>query len=280
MHYNQKFRDVVKDKFEVDIKNRYFSDQKYINHLITSLDCAEANSYINSKGAFKSEHGYNNSNTSKKSLRNFVNGCLNQLLWINSILESGKIAVTAEELNEMFDYLTPTFDGTPWTLEKVTKKGVYFRGNELSKDSRVIINPENIVDITLALLAVLNEAKELSDVRAVNSKLKDSKLFISKELQGKCLAVLKEIEHPILTVDGSFLNKSGMKGAIVIWYDKCRVLGFISKEISTTRSSIAKEVMNIIPGLSIENSNFSKLNVAKKYKKEIEQKLVQIYQEL
>tara|TARA_R110001606_G_scaffold247882_1_gene395950 strand:+ start:428 stop:1270 length:843 start_codon:yes stop_codon:yes gene_type:complete len=279
MHNNEKFRAVINDKFKLEVKNFYLPDQTYINHLIASLDKIEANSYKKSHAGFISEYKYCKNIGIVPSINVFAEGCLSQLLWINSILESGQIATSEVELDEKFDYLTPSMAGNPWVLKKVTKKGVRFCGDEPFQDSRVIINSENIVDIALALLVVLEETKEVNDVRVAHSKLKDSTLFRSAELQEKCLAVLKEIEHPVLAVDGSFINKTGMKGAIVVWYDKCSVLGFISKEISTTRSLIAKEVMNIIPGLSIEDSNFSKLNVAKKYKKEIEQKLVQIHKE-
>ena len=91
----------------------------------------------------------------------------------------------------------------------------------------------------------------------------------------KCLNVLKEIEHPVLDVDGRFIDKFGMKGAIVIWYDYCKKQGFISNDIINRRGIVAKAVMNIIPGLSIEGSTFEKPPVALKYKDDIEQKLEQ-----
>jgi hypothetical protein len=99
-------------------------------------------------------------------------------------------------------------------------------------------------------------------------------LFKSKELEIKCLNVLKEIKHPVLDIDGRFI---GSKGAIVIWYDKCKFLGFILTDFSNKgRVEVAKGVMNLIPDLSIEGSTFSKFYKAKKYRDEIEQKLEQI----
>ncbi|GGK37883.1 MULTISPECIES: hypothetical protein [Flavobacteriaceae] len=278
---NINFREAVKDKFKYNIKNNYLPDQTYINRLIASLDKVEANSYNQSHIGFISEYKYCEKIDTLLSIKSFVNGCLNQLLWINTILESDTFVTNKEGLNERFDYETPITPGNPWTLDKVTKKGVYFRGDEMYKDSRVIINSENIIEIALALSKVEHiydeKSKPVKSVIVSSSKAKESSLFKSLELQNKCLNVLKEIKYPLLDVNGRFLN-DGLKGAIVIWYDKCKRLGFISNEIKKTREVIAKEVMNIIPNLSIDGSNFSKYPAAIKYKEEIEQKLSQLSQ--
>ncbi len=281
---NVKFREVVKDKFKYDIKNNYLPDQTYINRLIASLDKVEANSYNQSHIGFIFEYKYCERIDTLLSIKAFVNGCLNQLLWINTILESDTFVTNKEGLNERFDYETPIIPGNPWTLDKVTIKGVYFRGDEMYKDSRVIINSENIIEITIALSSVTQlygeniaaeKSKEAKSVVMSSSKAKESSLFKSLDLQNKYLNVLKEIKYPLLDVNGRFLI-DGSKGAIVIWYDKCNYLGFISNEIKKTRDVIAKEVMNIIPNLSIDGSLFDKTAKAKKYKDEIEQKLEQI----
>lgn len=278
---NDKFREVVKQKFKKDIKETYLPDQTYINRVIASLFKVEANSYGQSYDGFMSEYKYCENIDTLLSIEVFVDGCLNQLLWINTIIESRELADKEEELEEKFDYSTPTIPGNPWTLDKVTEKGVYFRGDDLYKDSRVIINSENIIEIALALSKVehIYDEKSKSTKRVIvsSSKAKESSLFKSLELQNKCLNVLKEIKYPLLDVNGRFLN-DGLKGAIVIWYDKCKRLGFISNEIKKTREVIAKEVMNIIPNLSIDGSNFSKYPAAIKYKEEIEQKLSQLSQ--
>ena len=99
-------------------------------------------------------------------------------------------------------------------------------------------------------------------------------LFITKELEAKCLNVLKEITCPVLDVKGHFIGKHGSKGAIVVWYDNCNRLGFISKINTYPRDIVAKQVMNLIPNLSIEGSNFDKSPKAKKYIEDIEQKLL------
>jgi len=203
-----------------------------------------------------------------QSIKKFIVGCLNQLLWVNSILESGKCAVTIEDLEEEFDYKTPTMLGDSWTLDKVTKKGVFFRGDEPFLDSRVIINSENIIVIALALSTVLEKYNK-------HTAANDSSLFISKELENNCLNVLKELEQPVLDIDGKFLNEHGMKGAVVIWYDKCKFLGFTSKA-TRNRDEIAIVIMELIPNLKIEGSLFDKSGKAKKYKNEIELKLSQI----
>jgi len=219
-----------------------------------------------------------------QSIKKFIVGCLNQLLWVNSILESGKCAVTIEDLEEEFDYKTPTMLGDSWTLDKVTKKGVFFRGDEPFLDSRVIINSENIIVIALALSTVLEKynkhtaAKKNEQAKSVvisDPAANDSSLFISKELENNCLNVLKELKQPVLDIDGKFLNEHGMKGAVVIWYDKCKFLGFTSKA-TRNRDEIAIVIMELIPNLKIEGSLFDKSGKAKKYKNEIELKLSQI----
>jgi len=277
MHNNEKFRAVINDKFKLEVKDFYLPDQTYINHLIASLDKVEANSYNKSHVGFISEYKYCKNIGIVPSINVFAEGCLSQLLWINSILESGQIATSEVELDEKFDYLTPRMPGNPWVLEMVTKKSVRFCGDEPFQDSRVIINSENIIDIALALLIVLETDEEVSDEKPSTSKSNESSLFKSLELQRICLEVLKEIEHPVLTVDGRFIDKPGMKGAIVIWFDRCSAFGFISKKITKSRNLIAKEVMAIIPDLEIEGSSFSKVYIAKKYKEEIKQKLKQIH---
>lgn len=282
MQYNEEFRKVVKEKFKVDIRENYLPDQTYIYLLIASLNRVEANSYSQSQAGFISEYKYLEGIGTLQSIKEFVDGCLNQLLWIDTILESGKLARTEEEFKEEFNYETPIMLGDSWTLNKVTKKGVFFHGAEPFQDSRVIINSENIIEITIALSKVEQQytAKKNEQAKSVvisDPKANDSSLFISKELETKCLNILKEIDHPILNVDGNFMNKFGMKGGIVVWYDKCLSLHFISNN-SRNRDKIAKEVMKIIPDLSIDGSSFHKSPDAKKYKEEIEQKLSQVSQ--
>ncbi|HCE54402.1 MAG TPA: hypothetical protein DER05_05085 [Lutibacter sp.] len=276
MQYNDVFRKVIVDKFKCDIKKTYQPDHKYINQLIASLNKVEANSYNQSHVGFISEYKYLESVGSLNSIEAFVNGCLYQLLWINTILESGKFASTEEELEEEFDYLTPSMLGNPWTLHKVTKNGVCFRGDEPFQESRVIFNSDNIIEIALELSTVVEKNEQVKSVATSGSKASESSLFKSKDLEIKCLNVLKEIEHPVLDVAGRFIDKFGMKGAIVIWYDYCKKLGFISNDIINRRGIVAKAVMNIIPGLSIEGSTFEKPPIAKKYKDDIEHKLAQI----
>ena len=278
MLYNDSFRKIIIEKFKVDIKKSYLPDQTYINRLIASLSKVGTSSYSQYHVGFISEYKYLESVGILQSIQAFVDGCLNQLLWINTILESGMYASTKEELEEMFDYVTPIMLGNPWILDKVTKKGVFFRGDEVFQDSRVIINSENIQEIAIALYTVLEENNKEPVKSAVpsGSKASESSLFKSKDLEIKCLNVLKEIKHPILDVEGNFLNVTGMKGAIVLWYDKCDSLGFISKEIPINRDELAKKIEYLIPNLSIDGSSFDKVLKAKKYVNDIEQKLMLI----
>jgi len=280
MQYNEEFRQVVKERFKFGIKTNYLPDQKYINRLIASLDRVEANSYYLSETAFISEFNYLKENDILKSIKIFVDGCLNQLFWINSILESGKFAHTGEELDQEFDYKTPTISGNPWTLNKVTDRGAYFLGDESHQNSRIIINSENIVDVAISLSDVVELNRELINFKKTIPTIKsvisapitnDSSLFISNDLETKCLDILKELKNPILDINGHFMGKSSMKGAIVIWYDLCSKYGFTYKIKS--RDIVAKKVMNIIPGLSIDGSTFDVEAKAIKYKDEIVQKL-------
>lgn len=281
---NDKFREVVKQQFKKDIKETYLPDQTYINLLIASLFKVEANSYSQSHDGFMSEYIYLKEAGMMKPIKVFIDGCLNQLLWVNTILESVELANTEEELEEKFDYSTPSIPGNPWTLDKVTKKGVYFRGDDMYKDSRVIINSENIIEITKSLSTVTQrysdyiaggEGKQIKKVELSSLKEKESSLFKSLELQTKCLNVLKDINPPVLDVNGNFINKYGMKGAIVIWHYHCEVNGYINKNIFSSRNTLAKAVMDLIPDLSIDGSSFGRLPIAKKYKEDIEEKLAQ-----
>lgn len=285
MHYNDMFRKVVEVRFDYKIKKSYLPDQKFINRLIASLSKIEVNSYDQSDIGFVSEYIYYEKIDILLSVDAFVSGCLNQLLWINTILESDISVTDKKELNERFDYQTPTTTSNHWTLDKVTKKGVYFRGDGMNKDSRVIINSENIIKIAIALSTVNQHFLGFMAAKKRRSTKSEAKsgsqemgltLFKSKDLETKCLNVLKEIKHPVLDSNGHFLNGSGMKGAIVVWYHKCKALGLISSDFSNTRDEIAKEVMNIIPKLSIESSNFSRDPMANKFKKDIEHKLTQL----
>ena len=285
MLYNDSFRKIIIEKFKVDIKKSYLPDQTYINRLIASLSKVGTSSYSQYHVGFISEYEYLESVGALPSIKAFVDGCLYQLIWINTILESGKYVRTVEDLEEEFEYETPTMLGDPWTLDKVTKKGVFFRGDEPVQDSRIIINSDNIVEIALALYNVehqysdyiaANKYKQAKSVATSGSKASESSLFKSKDLEIKCLNVLKEIKHPILDVEGNFLNVTGMKGAIVLWYDKCDSLGFISKEIPINRDELAKKIEYLIPNLSIDGSSFDKVLKAKKYVNDIEQKLMLI----
>jgi len=198
MQQKDSFRDVVKGKFKVDIREYYLPDQTYINRLIASLDKVEANSYSQSQTGFISEYKYLERVGALQSIEGFIDGCLNQLLWINTILESDKLAKTEEELEEEFSYKTPIMLGNPWTLDKVTKKGVFFRGAKPFQDSQVIINSENIIEITIALSTVVqlygehiatNKNEQDKSVVISDPKANDSLLFISIELETKCLNV-------------------------------------------------------------------------------------------
>ena len=197
MKYNGKFRKVVKDKFKVDLRENYLPDQTYINRLITSLDKVEANNYNQSHDGFISEYKYLEGIGVSHSIKEFVNGCLNQLLWINSILESGKYAGTIEDLEEEFDYITPTMLGIPWTLVNVTKKGVFFRGAEPFKDSQVIINSENIIELTIALSDILLQNGEFIATKKnvqVKSVVKSGpiKMTEDEKLKNYCTDFLKK----------------------------------------------------------------------------------------
>jgi hypothetical protein len=283
MQHEDNFINLVKENFKIEARENYLPDQTYINRLIASLDKVEANNYSQSQTSFISEYKYLEGIGVSHSIKEFVNGCLNQLLWINSILESGKYAGTIEDLEEEFDYITPTMLDL-WTLVKVTKKGVFFRGAEPFQDSHVTINSENIIEITIALSTVAQQcgehiaAKKNEQDKSVvisDAKVNDSSLFISKELETKCLNVLKEITNPVLDINGQFMDEFGMKGAIVIWYDKCKLLGFTLKTFKN-RVKVAEEVMKIIPGLSIDGSTFDVSSKSIKYKKDMEEKLSQL----
>lgn len=100
------FINLVKEKLVIDVRKNYLPDQTFINRLITSLDRVEANSYNQSHVGFISEYKCLKGVGVLQSIKEFVTGCLNQLLWINSILESGKYAGTIEDLEEEFDYET------------------------------------------------------------------------------------------------------------------------------------------------------------------------------
>lgn len=197
MKYNGKFRKVVKDKFKVDLRENYLPDQTYINRLIASLDKVEANNYNQSHDGFISEYNYFEGIGVSHSIKEFVNGCLNQLLWINSILESGKYAGTKEDLEEEFDYITPTMLGVPWTLDNVTKKGVFFRGAEPFQESPVIINSENIIEIAMALSIVAeqyNEPIAPKKSEQVKSVMISGPIIMTEEekLKNYCMDLLKK----------------------------------------------------------------------------------------
>lgn len=288
MVYNKEFRDFVSEKFNVIFKTYYLPDQSYITRLLYSLNGSESNSYDECQKLIIKEFKYLKKNgVIDYSIKKYVISCLNQLLWINSLLEQGEIANTEEEIEEMFDYIPPKIEGNDWVVSKVNNRGVYFYRLDGFNDTRIIINSENIKDIATSLSQVeqtyLNTLKDNHKQPAKkntrsNSRSKESSLFKSYELQEKCLNVLKEIEYPILDVNGAFLGVAGMKGAIVVWFDKCKVLGFIKKEKKfESRNLIAKEVMAIIPNLEIEGSSFSKNYSAKKYKIEICKNLEQIH---
>lgn len=277
MEHNIIFRNVVKGKFGIEIKDNYVPDQTYINRLIASLNKVEANSYDHSYVGFISEYKYLKSVGIFISIKDFVDGSLNQLLWINTILESGNIAISEEKLEEEFDYETPVMLGNPWILDKVTKKGMFFRGDEPFQDSRVVINSNNIVDIILALSKVSEIYEQGKNDVVLDSTVNDSSLFKGKKLETDCINVLKEIKHPIFDKEGNFYNKPGMKSAIAVWFHKCKSLGFISNDFLNTRDKIAEEIEKLLH-VKIESSLFGKDLKAKKYKEDIEQKLEQILQ--
>lgn len=187
MHSKATFREIVEEKFNYVIKKNYLPDQSYINRLIAALNNVEANSYDKSHTGFISEYKYLEKLGVLKSIKEFVDGCLYQLLWINTILESGNLAGTEDKLEEDFDYETPTLPGDPWILDKVTKKGVYFRGDDMYQDSKVLINSDNIIEIALALSTVTEKYNEFKSVdknlpakstATYSTKAKKSSLFI------------------------------------------------------------------------------------------------------
>ena len=200
MQNNEEFIKVVKDVFKVDVKKNYFPDQTYINRLMTSLDRVEANNYSQSQAGFISEYKYLEGVGALQSIKEFVDGCLNQLLWIDTILVSGKLAKTEEHLEEEFSYETPIMLGDSWTLDIVTKKGVFFRGAEQFQDSRVIINSENIIEIAIALSAVL---KQNGEYIAAKKNEQDKSVVISgpikmtedEKLKNYCTNILKKKLH-------------------------------------------------------------------------------------
>jgi len=233
MNHNDKFRKVVKETFKEDIKDIYLPDQKYINRLIASLSNSESNSYAQCYNSFISEYEYLKKSGFSLSIKSFTEGCLNQLLWINTILESGKVVNKEEELEEAFDYITPSMAGDPWTLIKVAKKGVFFQGDEPFQDTRIIINSDNIIEIALALsnvdhkysehiTAIKNKqaknviklgsnAKKLSPIKSketvlegeLEQKSKGSKKLFSpvkmtekEKIKNYCMTILKEKLYP------------------------------------------------------------------------------------
>ena len=197
MRRKDTFINLVKEKFEIDARKVCLPDQSYINRLIASLDRVEANSYNNSQIGFISEYKYLKGVDVSLSISDFVEGCLNQLLWINSILESNKYADTIEDLDKYFDYNTPSMLGDSWTLDKVSKKGVFFRGAEPFQDSRVIINSENILEITIALYEFLQHNGEVI-VPKKNVEVKSVvisgpiKLTEEEKIKNYCMKLLKE----------------------------------------------------------------------------------------
>lgn len=211
MKHNDKFRKVVKEKFKEDIKDIYLPDQTYINRLIASLDKAESNSFSQCYNSFISEYEYLKRSGFLLSIKSFTEGCLNQLLWINTILESGKVVNKEEELEDEFDYITPIMTGDPWTLIKVTKKGVFFRGDETFQDTPVIINSDNIIEIALALSNVDDKYsehitaiknKQAKSVVKLGSNAKESSPIKSKEtvLKGVGEQRSKESKKPFAPV--------------------------------------------------------------------------------
>ena len=191
---------LVKEKFEIDARKNYLPDQTYINRLIASLDRVEANSYNQSHDGFISEYKYLKGVGVLQSIKEFVTGCLNQLLWIYSILKSGKFDITEEELEDEFSYETPIMLGNSWTLKKVTNKGVFFYGAEPFQESRVIINSENIIEIAMALFIVAaqyNEPIAPKKSEEVKSVIISGPIIMTEEekLKNYCMDLLKKKLH-------------------------------------------------------------------------------------
>ena len=82
-------------------------------------------------------------------------------------------------------------------LDKVSKKGVFFRGAEPFQDSRVIINSENILEITIALYEFLQHNGEVI-VPKKNVEVKSVvisgpiKLTEEEKIKNYCMKLLKE----------------------------------------------------------------------------------------
>ncbi|MBU3011139.1 hypothetical protein KO506_06975 [Polaribacter vadi] len=276
MHKNEEFRKKVEEMFKMKILDLYFPHQKYLDFLISSLSLTEANSYNNAELAFITKFN----STDVKDLSQFIHWCLNQLLWVNSILESEKYCSKSDDIEEFFDYPEPSVDGDHWILSKVIDRGLYFYHMEDITASKVIINSANITGIAESLSKAKNKSNLKKENQIILHNDDSSTLFINKDIEERCINVLKTIKHPVLDEQGAFINSHGMIAAIVFWYYKCKVLSFISKDSSTTRDNISKELMELIPNLSIESSNLSQNTKAKKYKEDIENKLNEIADKL
>ena len=145
MQYNEEFRQVVKERFKFGIKTNYLPDQKYINRLIASLDRVEANSYDLSETAFIFEFNDLKENDITQSIRIFVDGCLNQLCWINSIIESGKFAHTEEELDQVAEEFA---NAEVFTIEEQVEEPINVIEEELSAETReeIVEEPNGIIE--------------------------------------------------------------------------------------------------------------------------------------
>lgn len=194
------FKNLVKEKFDLDADNHYFPDQTFINRLVSSLDKVEANNYNQSRSGFISEFNFLTGEGVVQSINEFVDGCLHQLLWIYSILQSGRFAENEEDLEAMFDYITPTLAGDSWTLYKLTKKGVFFRGAEPYQDSRVVINSINIIEISLVLSEILVDDDQPKAIKVNNIDKgaivsSPKKMSDKDKLKNYCMDLLKKKLH-------------------------------------------------------------------------------------
>jgi hypothetical protein len=167
IHENESFRTYIKEKLNIELKNTYVPDGTYIDHLMDSLRNIEANSYDDASEEFIKQfktpriaHLDDNTPIRKNNditKEQFITGCLNQVIWINSLLESNKYAKTEKELADKFDYTNTSIF---WNLIKVTKNGVFFQGVEPYQKSQVIFNSENIIDVLKSLKAIKEVAPE------------------------------------------------------------------------------------------------------------------------
>lgn len=194
------FKNLVKEKYDLDTDNQYFPDQTFINRLISSLDKVEANNYSHSSSGFISEFNIVKGQGTLQSINEFVDGCLHQLVWIYSILQSGRFAENEEDLEAIFDYVTPTLLGDSWILYKVTKRGVFFRGAEPYQDSRVVINSNNIIEISLALSEILVDddqpkAIKVNDIDKGAIISSPKKMSDKDKLKNYCMDLLKKKLH-------------------------------------------------------------------------------------